>query len=88
MTRSKPLIDKYRGAASQIYFPYPEPLSGTSEKDGSALLVIVFDRTQYCRERPLKLKRPHRGHGTRREHSFQGLPSDSRRMARDSRSCS
>jgi hypothetical protein len=42
----KPLIDKYRGAASQIYFPYPEPLSATSQKDGSALLVIVFDRAQ------------------------------------------
>jgi hypothetical protein len=45
----KPLIDKYRGAASEIYFPYPDQFSGTSEKDGSALLVIVFDRAQLSR---------------------------------------
>ena len=46
----RPLIDKYRGSASQIFFPYPEQLSGTSEKaGGSALLVMVFDRVQLSR---------------------------------------
>jgi hypothetical protein len=45
----KPLIEKYRSAAGQIYFPYPEQLSGSSEKDGSGLLVIVFDRGQLSR---------------------------------------
>ena len=45
----KPLIDKYRASASQIYFPYPDQFSETSQKDGSALLVIVFDREQLSR---------------------------------------
>jgi hypothetical protein len=45
----KPLIDKYRGAASEIYFPYPDQFSETSDKDGSALLVMVFDRAQLSR---------------------------------------
>ena len=45
----KPLIEKYRSAASQIYFPYPDQLSETSQKDGSGLLVIVFDRAQLSR---------------------------------------
>ena len=45
----RPLIDKYRGAASQIYFPYPEPLSATPEVNGRSLLVMVFDRAQLSR---------------------------------------
>ncbi len=45
----KPLIDKYRGAASRIYFPYPELLSATAHRDGRWLLVMVFDRAQLSR---------------------------------------
>lgn len=46
----RPLIDKYRGSASQIFFPYPDQFSGTSDKAaGSALLVMVFDRVQLSR---------------------------------------
>lgn len=45
----RPLIDKYRGAASQIYFPYPEPLSANPQVNGRSLLVMVFDRAQLSR---------------------------------------
>jgi hypothetical protein len=60
----KPLIDKYRDAASEIYFPYPDQLSATSPKDGSALLVIVFDRAQLSRAAAQIEASPSRPRGT------------------------
>lgn len=45
----KPLIDKYRGAASGIFFPYPQLLSVRAEREGRWLLVMVFDRAQLSR---------------------------------------
>ena len=46
----KPIIDKYRGFAAALYFPYPRTLTATPPQgDEPALMTMVFDVDQLAR---------------------------------------
>ncbi|MGZ3621160.1 MAG: hypothetical protein ACXVAA_11735, partial [Candidatus Binataceae bacterium] len=45
----EPVVRTYAADASQVYFPYPLPLSPASAPRGPAMMVMTFDRAGLAR---------------------------------------
>jgi len=47
----EPVVRTYAEDASQVYFPYPLPLSPASVPRGPAMMVMTFDRAVFTEGR-------------------------------------